>query len=112
VVALLVAWNLLLMVNFTYVIRGSDDPGYLGLVAGQLKALPYLPHLVSQGAVGRMLLFWPALKLSFQPLPGLLLLAGEAASLLGALAVGRLLLEPAAPGNERQEAAEEVEVRS
>ena len=112
VVALLVAWNLLLMVNFTYVIRGSDDPGYLGLVAGQLKALPYLPHLVSQGAVGRTLLFWPALKLSFQPLPGLVLLAGEAASLLGALAVGRLLPEPAAPGNERQEAAEEVEVRS
>jgi hypothetical protein len=64
------------LVNFTYVIRGSDDPGYLGLLAGQLKALRYLPHLLSQGAAGRMLLFWPVLKLSFQPLAGLALLAG------------------------------------
>ena len=102
----------LLMVNFTYVIRGSEDPGYLGLLAGQVKALPYLPHLLSQGAAGRMLLFWPVLNLSFQPLSGLALLAGEAACLLGALAAGRLLREPTAPAIERREATEKVRVRS
>jgi len=107
-----VAWNLLLMVNFTYVIQGSQDPGYLGLLSGQVKALPYLPHLVSQGAVGRMLLFWPVLHLSFQPLAGLALLAGEAACLLGALAVARLLGEPAALTTGRREATEEVGARS
>jgi len=96
-VGLLVAWNLLLMVNFTYVIGGSQDPGYAGLLTGQLKALRYLPHLFSQGAVGRMLLFWPVLKVDFQPLAGLVLLAGEATCLLGALAVGRLLREPSPP---------------
>ena len=109
---LLVAWNLLLMVNFTYIIRGSDDPGYVGLVTGQLKALRYLPHLFSQGAAGRMLLFWPVLNLSFQPLSGLALLAGEAACLLGALAAGSLIHEPSPPKTERREAASEVGVRS
>jgi hypothetical protein len=105
---LFVAWNLLLMLNFTYLIRGSDDPGYVGLVTGQLKALAYLPHLVSQGAVGRMLLFWPVLRLSFQPLQGLALLAGEAACLLGALAAGLLIREPPAPVIERHEATDEM----
>jgi Dolichyl-phosphate-mannose-protein mannosyltransferase len=104
-VGLLVAWNLLLMVNFTYLIGGSQDPGYLGLLTGQVKALRYLPHLVSQGAVGRMLLFWPVLKLNFQPLAGLMLLAGEAACLLGALAAGRLIREPSPPAAGGREAA-------
>jgi hypothetical protein len=108
----LAAWNLLLMVNFTYIIRGSDDPGYAGLVTGQLRALRYLPHLFSQGAVGRMLVFWPFLKLAFQPLAGLALLAGEALAVLAALAVGRLIREPSAPGDERRAAAAEVGVRS
>ena len=102
-VGVLVAWNLLLMENFTYLIGGSQDPGYAGLVTGQVKALRYLPHLVSQGAVGRMLLFWPVLKLDFQPLAGLVLLAGEAACLLGALAVGRLIHEPSQPADERRD---------
>jgi len=102
---LLVAWNLLLMVQFTYVIQGSVDTGYLGLITNQAKAFRYLPHLVSQGAAGRMLLFWPVLGLKFQPLSGLVLLAGEAACLLGALAAGRRLREPAPPDGERQETA-------
>jgi hypothetical protein len=112
-VAALVAWNLLLMVNFTYVIGGSQDPGYAGLISGQLKALRYLPHLVSQGAVGRMLVFWPVLKLDFQPLSGLMLLAGEAVCLLGALAAGRLIREPSPPAvGEREATATEVGVTS
>ena len=110
-VGLLVAWNLLLMVNFTYIIRGSDDPGYVGLVTGQLKALRYLPHLFSQGAAGRMLVLWPVLNLSFQPLQGLALLAAEAVCLLGALAAGRLIPEPQAPVIERHEATAEVSTK-
>jgi len=109
---LLVAWNLLLMVQFTYVIQGSVDTGYLGLITNQAKAFRYLPHLVSQGAAGRMLLFWPVLGLKFQPLSGLILLAGEAACLLGALAVGRRLREPAPPDGEREETARTQEVGS
>lgn len=56
----LAAWNLLLMLNLTYVIRKDVDPGYLGLLVGQLRALPYLPHLL-QGYVVRALVVWPLL---------------------------------------------------
>jgi len=108
----LAAWNVLLMLNFTYIIGGSQDPGYAGLVGGQLKALRYLPHLFSQGAVGRMLLFWPVLKLDFQPLSGLGLLAGEALCVLAAVAAGRLLREPSATDSERRRAAAEMGVGS
>jgi hypothetical protein len=93
--AALIAWNLVLIANFTYVIRGSGDPGYWGLIAGQLPALGYLPHLVSQGAAGRMLVFWPFLHTPFDPFAGLTLLAGEAACLLVAWAFLRAAREPA-----------------
>jgi len=55
VTALLSVWNLLLIANFTYVIRVDRDMGYLGLVAGQLQAIRYLPHLFVQGQVVRAL---------------------------------------------------------
>lgn len=97
----LIAWNLLLIANFTYVIRGSGDPGYGGMLAGQLQAIQYLPHLVSQGAAGRMLLFWPLLHTPFEPLPGLALLAGEAACLLVALVMLRAVRETANLESER-----------
>jgi hypothetical protein len=48
-------WNLLLVLNFWFVIGASADPGYVGLVAGQLRGLRYLPHL-AQGFVVRGLL--------------------------------------------------------
>ena len=86
-----VAWNLVLMANFTYVINSAGDPGYGGLLDGQLRALRFLPHLVTQGTAGRALIWWPVLKLSFDPLLGLLLLLGEAACLAIAAAALRLL---------------------
>lgn len=99
-VGLSTGWNLLMMVNFTYLIGGSGDPGYAGLLRGQVAAPAYLPHLFSQGAAGRMLLFWPALGLEFQPLAGLALLVGEAGCLLLALLAGGLLPGPPRPASE------------
>ena len=55
-----------------------------------------------------MLLFWPVLKLDFQPLQGLGLLAGEAACLLGTLVAARLIHAPPAPAIVRREATDEV----
>jgi lipopolysaccharide/colanic/teichoic acid biosynthesis glycosyltransferase len=52
-----VAWNVLLIANTQYVMRTGEDPGYLGLVLGQLTALRYLPHL-AQGVVVRGLVGW------------------------------------------------------
>jgi hypothetical protein len=90
-----VAWNLVLMVNMTYVINSSRDPGFVQLLVGQLKALPLLPHLVSQGAVGRALFFWPVLHLPFDPLYGFGLLVGEIACVIAALLVLRWISTPA-----------------
>jgi hypothetical protein len=56
----LAVWNLLLILNLTYVIRQDVDAGYVGLLVGQLRAVPYLPHLV-QGYVARALVLWPFL---------------------------------------------------
>ncbi len=82
----LTAWNLLLMANYSYVIRVDRDPGYLGLLAGQLKALPDLPRVLLQGDVVRDLLLFRAAHRPFDPLAGVLLLAIEAACLAAALA--------------------------
>lgn len=70
-----IAWNLVLIVNLTYV-HSSGDPGWRGLITGQYHALRFLPHLVSQGAVGRALLFWPVLHVRFDPVYGLAVLLG------------------------------------
>jgi hypothetical protein len=76
-----IVWNLVLITNFTYVIKVTGDPGYGPLLSGQLRAVTFLPHLVSQGAVGRALIFWPALHLHFDPAYGFAVLLGEAACL-------------------------------
>ena len=59
------AWNVVLIANLQYLIRGEQDPGYLGLLTGQLAALRYLPRLVVQGAAVRAVALdrpadWPA----------------------------------------------------
>jgi lipopolysaccharide/colanic/teichoic acid biosynthesis glycosyltransferase len=73
-VAVAAAWNVLLIANLDYVIRGAGDPGYPGLLAGQVAALPYVPHVLARGAVVRdLLLTRPA---------GLAWLAAEAACVL------------------------------
>lgn len=81
-VAAFVAWNLVLMTNFTYVIKVTGDPGYGMLLSGQVEAVRLLPHLISQGAVGRALVFWPFLHVRFDPVYGLAVLIGEAACLV------------------------------
>jgi hypothetical protein len=91
------AWNLVLMANLTYVINSSGDPGYRGLLRGQLPALRFLPHLVTQGAAGRALIWWPVLKLRFDPVYGSLLLLGEAACLAVSAGALRILGPPASP---------------
>lgn len=100
-VSAFVAWNLVLMTNFTYVIKVTGDPGYGPLLTGQLQAIKFLPHLFSQGAVGRALIFWPALHLRFDPIYGLTLFAGEIAcvALAGVLLrrLPELRLTPAQP---------------
>ncbi len=83
-VALLGVWNLLLMANFTYVIRTDHDPGYLGLLGGQAAAVGHLPNLFAQGVVGRDLLLWPLLHQPFQPLAGIAFVLLEAACLYAA----------------------------
>ena len=51
-IALLSAWNFVLVLSFTYIIKEDVAPGYLGLLQTQSRALSYLPHLV-QGYVVR-----------------------------------------------------------
>ncbi len=94
VIGAFVAWNLLLMTNFTYVIKTSGDPGFGQILSGQLKAAALLPHLVTQGAAGRALLWWPALGLRLEPLYGFAVLLGEAACVAAA---GAALLNLPAP---------------
>jgi hypothetical protein len=86
------AWNVVLIANFLYVMRGDHDPGYLGLLAGQLAAVRYVPHLV-QGAVVRELLIARWLARPPDTALGLAWLAIEAACVglaaAAALAAGR-----------------------
>ena len=84
-----VAWNLLLLANFTYVIKTDHDPGYLGLIRGQITALRFLPHLLTQGAIGRDLLWWPALHLAPHWSAGLWLTGCVVAALAVALFAAR-----------------------
>jgi hypothetical protein len=82
---LLVAWNLVLVANFEYVIRADRDVGYLGLLNGQVSALSSLPRLFSQGGAVRWLVLWAPLHRPFQPLAGSVLLALEGLGLAIAL---------------------------
>ena len=50
--AVLAAWNFVLVLSFTYLIKEDVAPGYVGLLHAQIRALGYLPHLV-QGYVAR-----------------------------------------------------------
>lgn len=86
---LLTAWSLLLAANLLYVIRTDHDPGYAGLLSGQLAALPDVPRLFVQGGVVRSLALWLPLREPFQPASGAALLALEAACLLAAICVAR-----------------------
>lgn len=83
------AWNLILVANFEYVMDPSGDPGYAGLLRGQLAAIPYVPRLCTKGAVVRDLLLWSPAHQQFDPIRGLALFVSEAACLAVALAMIR-----------------------
>ena len=73
-------WNLLLVANFIYVQRPFADPGYLGLLLGQLGAVAHLPHVLGGGAALSDLVLSPMIRhqaASFTD--GILLLAAIAA---------------------------------
>jgi len=54
----LAAWNALLIANLQYVMNRAADPGYAGLLRGQVAAVHFLPRLAAQGAVVRDLFLW------------------------------------------------------
>jgi hypothetical protein len=73
----LAAWNLVEIANLTYVIGTDHDPGYLGLLGGQVRALRYLPNLFAQGESARDLVLAPLLGRPFNVVAGLGLLLAE-----------------------------------
>jgi hypothetical protein len=96
--AALAAWNVVLIANLTYVIGDKQDPGYLALLLGQIRALRFVPREFAQGAVVRAIALWPVLRQPAQPAWGASLLALEAASvavaLAAALRVWRTTIDP------------------
>jgi len=76
---LVTAWNLVLVANLTYVVVSERDPGYLGLLEGQVKALGFVAREFVQGQAARDLVLWPVLHQPFRPGWGLALLTLEAA---------------------------------
>lgn len=76
---LLAAWNALLIANLQYVTGGNPDPGYAGLLRGQLAAVRFLPRLAAQGAVVRDLVLGRLTGAGPRPGAGLAWLAAEAA---------------------------------
>jgi hypothetical protein len=78
VLAAAAAWNLLLAANLIYQIRTEHDPGYAGLLLGQLHAVRWLPNLLAKGDVARDLVLWPLLGRPASPMAGLALLVGQA----------------------------------
>jgi hypothetical protein len=77
-VAAATVWSLLLAANLIYEIRTEHDPGYAGLLLGQVHAVRWLPNLLAKGDVLRHLAVWPLLGRSGSPLTGLVLLCGQA----------------------------------
>jgi hypothetical protein len=77
------AWNLLLILSFSHVMRPDQPRSYQALLADQVRAIAYLPHLV-QGYVARALVGRTNLGNAAA------LLVCEIAVVLAALLVGRL----------------------
>ena len=54
VTGVFIAWNVLLLAQFYYVLPGGATPSWSDFLLGnQLRALPFLPHLFIQGTVVR-----------------------------------------------------------
>jgi hypothetical protein len=84
-IALAAGWSLLLIANMTYVIRRDVNPGFTALLADQVKAISYLPHL-AQGFVVRALVLRPALHQAPDVAGGLILLSAEICAVTAAMA--------------------------
>ena len=107
---LLTAWNAVLIANLQYVTSGNADPGYAGLLSGQVAAVRFLPHLVAQGAVVRGLFLWRLTGAGPRPWGALAWLAAEAACVA---VVVVLLGARRGPWQERMDGEEpELELRS
>jgi len=90
--ALLTAWNFVLVLSFVYIMLPDAAPGYLGLLKDQFRALPYAPHLV-QGYVVRSLIEGKNL------LPAAGLFIGEMIVVLAAMLLARCAKRPSLPSS-------------
>lgn len=81
-------WNALLAANLIYVIRYEHDPGYLGLLRGQVEAVRWLPSLAVKGDAVRDLTLGLIGRPS-APLTGVVLVAAQAAAVAIAVGVAR-----------------------
>lgn len=88
VVAAGAVWNLLLAANLIYVIRYEHDPGYVGLLAGQVEAVRRLPNLFVKGDALRELALAVLGRPSSPPM-GVLLIAAQTAAVAIAMGVAR-----------------------
>src|SRR5262249_40411327 len=58
--SLLAMWNLVLVANFLYVMKGDRNLTYAELLGGQVEALRYVPRLFAQRGVGSRRGCWAA----------------------------------------------------
>jgi hypothetical protein len=77
-----IAWTVVLLAQFYYIIKVDIAPAWRDFLLGQLRALVYIPHLFIQGTAIRDLA-------TGQLLPSLLTAVGLAAVLLGAGVLAR-----------------------
>ncbi|HUY74136.1 MAG TPA: hypothetical protein VMW11_06470 [Candidatus Dormibacteraeota bacterium] len=96
VAALLGGWNVLLLTYYEYVLRADRDPGYLGMLTGQVAAIPYLPHVLFGGDATRNIAEG-LLARDGRLGAGLLLLLIEALCVAAALVVARLVARDLPP---------------
>jgi len=89
----LAAWNALLVANLQYVMSRAADPGYAGLLHGQLAAVRFLPRLAVQGAVVRDLFLWRLTGGAPAQAAGLAWLAVDAACVAAVAALLWVLLQ-------------------
>ena len=97
VVGVLVAWNVLLLAAFPYLLQ-NGDPGYGGLVSAGLHGVRLLPRLFGHGTVGQALFFRRLLPNPPSIAEGVALLLGQALCLVAVFVVLRWRTRGDTPG--------------
>lgn len=97
VVGVLVAWNVLLLAAFPYLLQ-NGDPGFVGLASAGVHGVTLLPRLFGHGTVGQALVFRTLVPHPPTIAEGVALLVGEALCLLAALLVVRWRTRGDTPG--------------